>query len=207
MVSQDSTFSQTVVLLSMLIQQFVFTCEVEGRTEKTTKWYGDLLGQFLLYLQERGYPADLPNFTLAKVRGYVQYLRGRNRFATHPCISPREGDFLSVETVRCHLRTLKVFAGWLFREGHTDENRLQHLRLPKAPQKVIEPLSEDEIRMIVEFLGGDSYTKIRNHSMFCTLIDAGLRASELAGITLNNINLKEGQIKVMGRDGKKESSR
>ncbi len=42
----------------------------------------------------------------------------------------------------------------------------------------------------------------RNNAIFVTLLDTGLRASEVAGIIVGNLNLADGYIKVMGKGSK-----
>ncbi len=48
----------------------------------------------------------------------------------------------------------------------------------------------------------NSTTGVRNHAIFVTALDNGLRASELADIELGQLDLKGGYIKVMGKGAK-----
>ena len=82
------------------------------------------------------------------------------------------------------------------------ENRLKNLRIPKAPVTVIEPLTPEEIKKITSGINKKAPTGSRNYALFATLLDTGLRASEAAGITLSNLNLVDGYIKVMGKGSK-----
>lgn len=74
--------------------------------------------------------------------------------------------------------------------------------MPKAPAKIIEPLTPGEIQKIIDSIDIHSYTGIRNHAPLITLLDTGIRESEITGITLNNLNLQDGCIKVMGKGAK-----
>jgi site-specific recombinase XerD len=47
-----------------------------------------------------------------------------------------------------------------------------------------------------------SYYGARNHAIFITMLDTGLRASEITDIDLSNLNLTDGFIKVMGKGAK-----
>lgn len=67
---------------------------------------------------------------------------------------------------------------------------------------MMEPLKPEEIDKIIESINRESPTGVRNHAIFVTLLDSGLRASEVANIILNNLNLKDGFIKVMGKGSK-----
>ena len=114
----------------------------------------------------------------------------------------RQTKPLSPQTLRCHTRALKAFSTRLYLEGYTNENRLKNLKIPKAPSKIIEPLTHEEIRRITASINTNSPTGIRNHAIFVTDLDNGLRASEIISITLGQLNLKEGHIKVMGKGAK-----
>ena len=67
---------------------------------------------------------------------------------------------------------------------------------------MIEPLTPEEIEVITACIDKKIYTGFRNHLIFITDLDNGLRASEIVGITLNNLNLSAGYIKVMGKGAK-----
>jgi len=97
---------------------------------------------------------------------------------------------------------LKAFSSWLYAENNTPENRLKNLKIPRAPVTVIEPLTPGEINKIRASINKKSPTGTRNYALFTTLLDTGLRASEAASITLSNLNLTDGYIKVMGKGSK-----
>jgi site-specific recombinase XerD len=90
----------------------------------------------------------------------------------------------------------------LYSEGYTTENRLKNLRLPKAPVKMIEPLTKEEIHKITSTINMSSPTGVRNHAILILALDTGLRASEIVGIKLSGLNLEKGNIKVMGKGAK-----
>jgi len=89
------------------------------------------------------------------VRGYILYLRHRPEFHGHP-YTPEQNVTLSPQTIRGHIRALKAFSTWLYLEGYTTENRLKNLKLPKAPAKIVEPLSPDEIKRSVASINKNS---------------------------------------------------
>lgn len=74
--------------------------------------------------------------------------------------------------------------------------------MPKAPVKLMEPLTPDEISRVIKSIDRNTLTGARNYAMLVTLLDTGLRASELANITLGNLDLTEGFIKAMGKGSK-----
>lgn len=189
------------VTFNEVISRYETSNQAEGKSQRTIVWYTELLTAFSNYMKKELQCHDLSAFNIDIVRSYIIYLRSKPKFQGHP-YTPQQNNFLSPRTVQCHTRALKAFASWSYAEDYTTHNRLQSLKLPKAPSKIIEPLTPQEIKKIVSSINRNSYSGERNHTVLVTLLDCGLRASEAAGITLDNLNLKDGYIKIMGKGDK-----
>jgi site-specific recombinase XerD len=195
------TIQAKALTIDELVARYAVSNQADGKSTRTIAWYTDIMTQFLRYLKANGYQCTLSTFNIDIIRGYILFLRGRPRFQGHPFIS-QKGDLLSPKTVQCHVRVLKAFSTWLYEEEYTNVNRLKNLRLPKATIRIMEPLTSEEIRKIMSSINRKSYSGERNHAVLVTLLDSGLRASELASITLSNLNLKDGYIRITGKGGK-----
>ena len=187
--------------ISELISRYELSNMSDGKSPKTVSWYSDILHSFGKYLDTRRQPQNLSSFTIENVRSYILYLRQKSKYEGHP-YTPKQNTLLSPKTIQCHVRGLKAFSTWLNLEGHTGENRLGNLKLPRAPTRIMEPLTPQEIHKVVGSIDKNSSTGARNYAMLVTLFDTGLRASEIANITLGNLNLKDGYIKAMGKGAK-----
>ncbi|MFC2014790.1 tyrosine-type recombinase/integrase [Chloroflexota bacterium] len=188
------------VMLDELIRRYALDNEAQGKSPKTITWYSDLLKQYYRYLKENTIIPDITAINRDCVRAYMLYLRSKNRFDNHPHPAPTKP--LSPQTVQCHIRCLKAFATWLSEEGYNGENSLQHLKLPKAPAVITEPLTPAEIDKIINSIDKAKPTGIRNHAILVTMLDSGLRAAEVASIALDKLNLEDGFVKVMGKGSK-----
>ncbi len=187
--------------LSHLFSRYQLSNQAEGKSPKTVQWYNEMLRAFTGYLVTKNSIGDLKAFNIDMVREYILYLRQKRRFEGHP-YTPQQDRLLSAKTIQCHTRVLRAFSSWIHSEGYTTENRLKNLKLPKAPIVVIEPLKPEEIDKIIESINRKSPIGARNHAIITTLLDSGLRASEVANATLGNLNLKDGYMKVMGKGSK-----
>jgi len=185
--------------LDGLLDVYRLTNQVEGKSLKTISWYQSMLGQFLEYLEQNQLGCALEALSINIVRGYVAWLQQKPRHV--PGHTPSSERRLSPKTVQCHVRCLKAFASWLYRESYTPENRLERLRLPKAPQKLVQPLTPAEITKIVDCCCGSPVAG-RNRAIVMLALDTGLRASEIAGLSLGQLNPAAGLIKVMGKGAK-----
>jgi len=187
--------------ITKLSSHFEMSNLADGKSESTINWYKDILKLFLRYLKENRHSNSIDEFNIENARNYVLYLRSRNKFAKYASTQVQHTG-LSPQTVRGHIRGLKAFSSWLYREKHTDENRLLNLKIPKVPVKLIEPLTDSEISQITSSINQDSPTGSRNHVIFVTALDNGLRASEIAAINLEQLDLEKGFVKVMGKGSK-----
>jgi site-specific recombinase XerD len=136
-----------------------------------------------------------------RIRHITQSVRLLPYFEGHP-YTPQQDKPVSARTVQCHVRALKAFSSWLHAEGYSTENRLKNLKLPKAPAGLVQPLTAEEIESISSVFKKESPTGFRNYPIFVTALDSGLRASEIAGISLSQVNLRAGCIKVVGKGAK-----
>ncbi len=176
-----------------------------NKSEKTIAWYRGSLEDFCRFLEDAYQvetPARLADFTLERVREYILYLRGRPAFAKHPFLAERERP-LSDASVNCYVRGLRGFASWLYEQEYTDTNILGRLKAPKMTKKVVDILSDEEIARILAHLNTPTATNVRNRAIFLTLLDTGIRASELLTLTIPRAHLDEGYLLVLGK-GKKE---
>jgi site-specific recombinase XerD len=97
---------------------------------------------------------------------------------------------------------LRAFASWLHSEGYTETNRLQAVKPPKIQSKVIQVLTDEEIRRLLGRFDRDDPFGARNFAAVWTLLDCGLRASELCGLATEDAHLEQGYLKVLGKGNK-----
>lgn len=190
-----------VLSLDELIRRYALSNQAENKSPATVTWYGDMLRSFSDYLKSTKDSYGLDCFTIDIVREYVIFLRQRPKYRGHPS-TPEQAALLSPKTVQGHVRTLKAFSSWLHDDGYTAENVLKNLKLPKAPVKLIEPLTSTEINQVINSFDRSTLTGVRNYAILVTLLDSGLRVAELSGASLTKLNLAEGFIKVMGKGAK-----
>ncbi len=195
------TTKKSVPTIDEFISSYKLSNLADGKSPKTIKWYDEILRLFSSWIRANLLHDRLSALNIDLARRYVLYLRSKPKFCGHP-YTPEQDEPLSPKTVQCHVRALKAFSSWLYAEGHTKENRLKYLKLPRAPTRIIQPLSTDEIKKVVGSINRSSVTGWRNYAILITFLDTGLRISELAGITLGQVNFEAGYVRVMGKGAK-----
>jgi site-specific recombinase XerD len=136
------------------------------------------------------------------VREYISYLQTAPKYQGHP-YNPAQDQPMSAANVRNHVRVLRSFSSWLEREQYTEGNILSRLKVPKAPRKVMETLSDAEIGRLFGCLDINTGTVCRDAAILMLFLDTGLRCSELLGLNVEDVHLEEQWLKVMGK-GQKE---
>jgi site-specific recombinase XerD len=188
--------------LEKLVLQYEAFNRSEGKTSKTVSWYNTSLYLFLDYLRGQGIEPTLGSVDIGVVRDYVLHLQKRNKFAEHPT-TPSRGELLAPTSIQCYIRAIKAFFNWLYKEGYTQENNLERLRIPKAPNKLIDPLTEVEVAAILSSIDTQTSWGARNSTIVLLLLDTGLRFSELLNLDTKDLHLEDSYVKVMGK-GQKE---
>jgi site-specific recombinase XerD len=163
--------------LSKLILHFAQSNKAEGKSPKTISWYSEMLSDFIKFQRSVGATGILSEFNISSVRDFIVHEQNRQ-------VSPY--------TVQGKVRALKAFNSWLYAEGYTTSNLLAGLKLPKAPVKMIEPLAAVEIEQLTSAQNPLTAIGSRNTAILITLLDTGLRCSELSGLGLDDAHIEDG---------------
>ena len=107
--------------INKLITHFELSNLADGKSDSTITWYQDILKLFTRYLKENRHTNRIEEFNIENARNYVLYLRSRNKFGRYTNTSLQHSG-LSPQTVRGHIRGIKAFSSWLYREQYTEEN-------------------------------------------------------------------------------------
>lgn len=173
--------------LNKLISHFAQSNRAEGKSPKTVSWYTEMLSDFVKFQRSVGAAGILLELNSPNVRDFIVHEQNRP-------VSPY--------TVQGKARALKAFSSWLYAEGYTTDNLLAGLKLPKVPIKMIEPLTVTEIEQLISVQNPLTAIGSRNTAILITLLDTGLRCSELSDLSLDDAHIQDGYLKVNGKDNK-----
>ncbi|MFC1966843.1 tyrosine-type recombinase/integrase [Chloroflexota bacterium] len=187
----------SVLELGNLIQGFKLSCQTEGKSPKTIEWYTTFLRRFLAFLLLSNYPTDAAQINKEVIRAFILYLQKEAK-------TPRSNEPLSPATVQGYVRTLKVFFSWMVKEDYLADSPTAKIPVPKAPVKVINTFSHEQIGELAQACYKSNGNGYRNLTILLLLLDSGIRVSELVHIDLTDINQAEGWIKISKGKGSKE---
>jgi len=188
------------VPLEKLAQHFEAYNRTEAKSPRTVECYNSVLRYFGDFLREHNYSDALGGLNIHVVREFILYLQQTPRWRKHPHNTPNGN--LAPSSIQNYVRTLKPFFSWLHREGYTPENILANLRPPRAPQKLVEILTNEEVGRILACIDYDTESGARNSAMVITFLDTGLRLSEVITLKTGDAHIEQGYLKVMGKGAK-----
>ncbi len=109
---------------------------------------------------------------------------------------------LSKKTIARKISALRTFYGYLVKHGDISVNIFKTLEVPKLPKKLPSIIDDDEIDMLFKAIDQTNPLGYRNLVIFDLLYSCGLRASELVGISLKDIQLGAAHILIHGKGSK-----
>ncbi|MEN6480118.1 MAG: site-specific integrase [Anaerolineales bacterium] len=92
-------------------------------------------------------------------------------------------------------RAIRAFVRFLIREGDLDHNLLEGLRSPRVDQIVQKPVPVEDVAAMVAACP-KTEAGLRDASIFCVLLDAGLRAGEVLALNVQDVDFVVGTITV-----------
>jgi integrase/recombinase XerD len=114
----------------------------------------------------------------------------------------RRGERVKSRTAARLLSTLRRFYRYLAREGRIEADPTALIDSPKLARPLPKTLSEDQVERLLAAPRAATPLGLRDRAMLEVLYATGLRVSELVGLTLAQINLTQGLVRVVGKGNK-----
>jgi integrase/recombinase XerC len=105
-------------------------------------------------------------------------------------------------TVTKQIAALRAWFKFLRKKGYTDTDIMVKITPPKRAKRLPIFFREDEVEQIYDDIYPNDYDGELDKLVLRMLYETGMRRSELANVTLGNINLDELTIKVRGKRNK-----
>lgn len=108
---------------------------------------------------------------------------------------------LSALTINRKISSLSKFYDFLIKIQEIKSSPLQNHKRLKVQKKIIIPFSEDEVLKVIDVFSNDFEGK-RNLLIVDMLYSTGIRREELINIKINDLQLNQNLIKVLGKRNK-----
>jgi len=100
------------------------------------------------------------------------------------------------------LSSLRRFYGYLVREEKIKTDPTALIDSPKLGRPLPKSLTEEQVEKLLESPDVTKPLGLRDRAMLETLYATGLRVSELVGLTLSQVSLTQGVVRVIGKGDK-----
>jgi len=164
-----------------------------GKADRTLVLYGQSIRFFCDWLVAQGRPTTLDQLHRHAITAWLADLAER----------------VDIETVRTRLRGMRRFCRWLEAEGEVEQAPTTGVEMPAPSEKPVRVLTEVELGSLIKACqvprgkAGTYDRKIfdgrRDETLIRMLADCGLRVSELAALTLDDLDLEREVAFVMGK--------
>ena len=108
---------------------------------------------------------------------------------------------LSSKTIARRLSAWRGFYDFLIQRHQFTSNPVEGLRAPKAAKTLPQALSAEQAIKLVD-VSDDDPLSIRDHAILELFYSSGLRLSELVGLDIGALDIKDGQVTVTGKGNK-----
>ncbi|WP_020409026.1 site-specific tyrosine recombinase XerD [Hahella ganghwensis] len=170
----------------LLINKFIDSLWLEaGLSKNTQSAYRSDLQKLSLWLLQQ-------NSCLHKAR--------REELLTYLAAKMKKGA-KSTSSART-LTTMRRFYRYLLREQLVPEDPTLKIEHPRVQRSLPSSLTESEVDSLLDEPDKDLEIEHRDAVMLEVLYASGLRVSELVGLHLEQLNLQQGVVRVMGKGGK-----
>ena len=187
--------------MAPLLQGYRLCAATEGKSLNSIAIVTYSVNYFLEFLISHGASTDAAGISLHEIRAFIFHLQQKPCFSNHP-FTPVQDKGLSGHTVNCYVRSLRIFFSWLVSEEIIEINPFDRVKIPRPPRKVMPTFSVLQIQQLLDAMDTSTAEGYRNYVIILTLLDTGLRVSELCGLLRSNLRLEDGILKVMGKGNK-----
>ena len=108
----------------------------------------------------------------------------------------------SARTSARRLSSLRRLYEYLLREGQMSHDPVAKVESPRVGRPLPKSLTEDEVEALIDAPDVGTVLGLRDRAMLEVLYATGLRVSELTGLRLAQVNLRQGVVRIMGKGNK-----
>ncbi|ORL08412.1 hypothetical protein A6I85_23515 [Prescottella equi] len=106
-------------------------------------------------------------------------------------------------TARSRQLAVKRFSAWLRKEDEIADDHLLGVRPPRLDVKVVNPLTDDQLKALVKACQGKDMRSKRDEALIRLMAETGMRAGEVVGLRVGDVSLSRGTAVVLrGKGGK-----
>ena len=183
--SVESSTTLPKLPLHVLVGWFYADGKARNLSERTVEFYRNKL----VYLIQAAGNRQPHEVTATHLRLLVAHFREKRKWSTG--------------TTNHFITAMKVFFNFLIAEGFLTDNPADKLIPLKEDQHLPDPLQQKEVKCLLAVLS-TKFCGVRDRAMLLVLLDTGVRLGELMGMTPEDIDLEQCQLRIRRSKSRKE---
>lgn len=149
----------------------------------------------------RGYREDFEAFVSWARREGVAPLSLTNR-ELRAYLSELSRAGYSVRTISRRLSALRGLYRWMLREGRCPSAAVAAVTSPKLSKTLPRTMSDADVRALLETCAGGDPVDLRDRAFLELLYATGARISEVAGLSVSDVDSASAQVRLFGKGSK-----
>lgn len=167
--------------------------------------------EFLAYLSvERGLSRNTLVAYGGDLQRYAVFLAKRGKHQPRQVVSEDLTEFLYDEkqqgrspgSIARRLAAVRMFHRFLTGERRIEQDPTESVETPRVWRNLPDPLSVEEVGRLLEQPRADRWPGVRDRALLEVLYASGLRASEVAMLTVNDLDFDVGCLRCVGKGSK-----
>ncbi len=159
--------------------------------EHTIRYYRNELTTFRRILEEQEITTTPGEITQAIIQeNVILYLRDIKQ--------------LKITSINTRLRAIRAFFNFLYKNDYIPMNPVKNLSLVRDRKSVIATFSTKQLNDILSKPDLKTFTGVRDYTLMLLLLETGIRANELVGVNVNDINWDESTLLIRNTKGYKQ---
>jgi integrase/recombinase XerC/integrase/recombinase XerD len=146
---------------------------------------------------------DLDTITGSDLKAYVSMLRNKKKLENHP-LKPTVDTHITKRSIRTYSIDLRTFFNFLYNNEYMEKNIIKNFKIIKSEDKLILPLSTDEVSKIDNLFNLKCYRGIRNYCAIHLMLDEGLRSGDVCNLRISCVDFDQNYIVIINGKGDKD---
>jgi len=159
----------------------------DGLSRNTLESYRRDLDKFAVWLEQQG-RASMLEATHADIQGFLAHLVG--------------GEKAKATSTSRAISSLKRLFRYLLRQNKISADPTLQIATPKLPRSLPKSLTEQDVELLLNAPDVQTLLGLRDRTMLEVLYATGLRVSELVTLSVAQVSLDMGVVRVMGKGSK-----
>ena len=168
-----------------LLEVWIVHLKAERKSPATLRTYRTGVEQFIAWCEKNGQePVPSRNLVAAWIAELLEAGAEAN-------------------TANSRLSAVKRFSRWLWEQGEQELDPLRGMSPPKLDEKVVNPLTTEDIKALLKACKGDGFRDHRDEAIIRLLLETGMRAGECVALQVEDVDWINGQVTIVrGKGGK-----